>query len=231
MGKELLVNNKTFGQKALDFYLSLNKPANIPQKIQIINPYKNYEVKKTVEKFYHKFFNDNEKRLFVFGINPGRFGGGITGINFTDPVALKENCSIENNLGNKRELSSQFIYELIKVSGGAEKFYKNFFISAIYPLAILKDGKNYNFYDNQKIYKYLKPFIISYIKKQIEFGAKEELVISLGKKNFDYLKELNDEINFFKKVEFLEHPRFIMQYRRKHLKSFISKYITLLNSV
>ena len=220
--------DKTFGEKATEFYLNLRKPTNIPDKIQVINPYEDHEVRKTTEKFYNKFFDDYEKRIFVFGINPGRFGGGITGINFTDPVALKEFCGIKNSLGNKRELSSQFVYEFINTFGGAEKFYKNFFISAIYPLAILKDGKNYNFYDDQKIYSFLKSVIISYLKKQVEFGAKEEMVISLGKKNFAYLKELNNEINFFRRIEYLEHPRFIMQYRRKRLNYFIEKYMGLL---
>lgn len=221
--------DETFGSKALNFFLNLKKPAGIPGKIEIINPYENSEVKKTAEKFYNKFFSDYEKRVFIFGINPGRFGGGITGINFTDPAALSMFCGIDNNFGNRRELSSQFVYEFINAFGGAEKFYKKFFISAIYPLAILKNGKNFNFYDDKKIYGYLKPAIVSYIKKQIGFGAREALVISLGKKNFTYLKELNDEIKFFKKIEFLEHPRFIMQYRRKQLEYFIRKYLKLLN--
>lgn len=221
--------NETFGRRAVNFYLNLKKPVNIPDKIEIINPYEDSKVKKTAKKFYDKFFNDNEKRVFIFGINPGRFGGGITGINFTDPVALREFCGIDTNLGNRRELSSQFVYEFINAFGGTEKFYKKFFISAIYPLAILKDEKNFNFYDNKKIYGYLKPAIVSYMKKQIEFGTKQELVISLGKKNFTYLKELNNEINYFKKIEYIEHPRYIMQYRRKQLEYFIRKYLRLLN--
>ncbi|MEJ2614234.1 MAG: DUF4918 family protein [Ignavibacteriaceae bacterium] len=220
---------KTFGKRAVNFYLNLNKPTDIPDKIEIINPYENSIVKTTAKKFYDKFFSDHEKRVFIFGINPGRFGGGITGINFTDPIALREYCGIDNNLGNRRELSSQFVYEFINAFGGVEKFYRKFFISAIYPLAILKDEKNFNFYDNKKIYDYLKPAIVTYMKKQIEFGAKQELVISLGKKNFTYLKELNNEIKYFKKIEYLEHPRFIMQYRRKQLESFIRKYLRLLS--
>lgn len=225
------MNSKTFGKKGIDFYLGLKRPMNPPAKIIIVNPYEKAAVREITKNFYNKFFNDESKRIFIFGINPGRFGGGLTGINFTDPVALRKYCEIGNNLGDKRELSSQFIYELIDAFGGVKKFYAKFFISAIYPLAILKDGKNYNFYDDNEIYKYLKPRIIAYIKKQIEFGAKEELVISLGKKNFTYLKEINNEIKFFKRIEFLEHPRFIMQYRRKKLDDFIKKYLTLLNSV
>jgi Uracil DNA glycosylase superfamily len=218
----------TFGEKAVKFYFNLSEPARLPEKIKIINPYKNKTVREITYKFFKKFFNDKNERLFIFGINPGRFGGGMTGINFTDPAALKEFCGIENNLEKRRELSSQFVYEFINTFGGPEKFYSKFFISAIYPLAILKEGKNYNFYDDKKIYSYLKPLIISYIKEQIKFGAKKELAVSLGKKNFLYLKEINDEIKFFKRVEFLEHPRFIMQYRRKYLNQYIGKYLKIL---
>ncbi|MEJ2615360.1 MAG: DUF4918 family protein, partial [Ignavibacteriaceae bacterium] len=191
--------DETFGRKATKFYINLKKPVDIPGKIEIINPYEDNKIKETIKKFYDKFFNDTSKRIFIFGINPGRFGGGITGINFTDPVALSLYCGIDNNFGNRRELSSQFVYEFINAFGGTEKFYKKFFISAVYPLAILKDGKNFNFYDNKKIYGYLKPAIVSYMKKQIEFGAKQELAISMGKKNFVYLRELNNEIKYFKK--------------------------------
>jgi len=220
--------HETFGRRALNFYLNLKKPVNIPDKIEIINPYEDSKVKKTAKTFYDKFFSDNQKRVFIFGINPGRFGGGITGINFTDPVALSLYCGIDNDYGNRRELSSQFVYEFINAFGGVDKFYNKFFISAIYPLAILNDGKNFNFYDDKKIYVYLKPSILSYMKKQIEFGAKEEFALSLGKKNFTYLKELNSEIKYFKKIEFLEHPRFIMQYKRKQLEYYIRKYLKLL---
>ncbi len=222
---------QSFGKKAFDFYLNLKKPANLTSNIEITNPYENEAVKKITGNFFSKFYNDKNKRYFIFGINPGRFGGGMTGINFTDPVALREYCGIKNNLGNKRELSSQFVYEIINTIGGTEKFYSKFFISAVYPLAILKDGKNYNFYDDRKLYIQLKQMIITYIKEQIGFGAKEELAISLGKKNYIYLKEINEEIGFFKQIEFLEHPRFIMQYRRKRLNEFIEKYMKILNAL
>ncbi len=220
--------NESFGKKAQDFYLNLKRPIDLPSNIEIVNPYENEAIKMIAGSFFSKFYNDDNSRYFIFGINPGRFGGGMTGINFTDPVALRKYCGIENDLGNKRELSSQFVYEIINILGGAEKFYSKFFISAVYPLAILKDRKNYNFYDDRKIYIQLKPKIISYIKEQIGFGAKEELVISLGMKNYIYLKEINEEIRFFKRIEFLEHPRFIMQYRRKRLNDFIKKYKELL---
>ena len=108
----------TFAEKAIKYFTNLKSPINLPPKIYIANPYESKEVKRVVKKFFIKYFNDNNKRIFIFGINPGRFGGGLTGISFTDPVALKDECGIENNLGKHKELSSRFIYKFINEFGG-----------------------------------------------------------------------------------------------------------------
>src|SRR6476659_8178058 len=114
------MKNKTFAEKAIAFFnhLDLTLPSSL--HIEVLNPYKNPEVRKLTEKFFTKYFNDNRKRIFIMGINPGRFGGGLTGISFTDPVALRKFCGIENNFGSKRELSSEFIYQMIQEYGGVE---------------------------------------------------------------------------------------------------------------
>jgi hypothetical protein len=41
----------------------------------MINPFEKEEVRKVVHEFYMKFFNDLNDRIFILGINPGRFGG------------------------------------------------------------------------------------------------------------------------------------------------------------
>ncbi len=209
-----------FSSKAIQHFFSIKSPASFRNGVQVINPYDSDEVKRIVTKFYSKFYKDNNKRLFVFGINPGRFGGGLTGISFTDPVALREHCGIENDLGSKKELSSKFIYEMINAFGGAE-----IFLSALYPLALVKDGKNYNYYDDKNLFNILKPDIVASIRSQIEFGAKKEKVIILGKKNAEYFKIINDEFNFFNEVVVLDHPRFIMQYRQRLKNKYIANYI------
>jgi len=103
----------------------------------------------------------------------------LTGISFTDPVALREECGIENNLGDRQELSSKFIYRMIKEYGGVKKFYSKIFITAMYPLAIIKDGKNYNYYDSLKLYESLKTQINSAIKEQIKFGTDRRFAVCL----------------------------------------------------
>ena len=80
----------TFGKKSINFFLNLNKPSNLPNGVSIMNPYENKETQQLIKMFYTKYFNDNKQRVFIVGINPGRFGGGLTGIAFTDPVNLEE---------------------------------------------------------------------------------------------------------------------------------------------
>ncbi len=220
----------TFSTKALSYFNNLEIPPKKPKHVELLNPYKYKEVRSVVNSFFNKYFNDNKKRTYVLGINPGRFGGGITGIPFTDPVALRENCGIENSLGNKKELSSEFIYLMMEKYGGTEKFYSDFYISALYPLAFIKNGKNYNYYDEKELWKFSKPLIAESISEQINFGCNKNVVISLGKKNAEYLSKINEEYNFFKEIKILEHPRFIMQYRRKKLNEFLEKYINILNN-
>lgn len=219
----------SFADKAIKYFLNLKTPVNLPEEIYITNPYNKRDVKEAVKKFYTRYFNDQNKRTFILGINPGRFGGALTGISFTDPVALREECGIENDLGNKKELSSEFIYMVITEYGGTEKFFSKYFLSALYPLAILKDGKNYNYYDNKKLFELTKTDIIESLKAQTGFGANKKVGISLGKKNGDYLKSFNEELKLFDRVEVLDHPRFIMQYRRELLNKYIDEYLRILS--
>ena len=218
----------TFADNAINYFLKLKSPTRLPSETHILNPYETDEVKSAVNEFFRKYYNDERKRVYILGINPGRFGGGLTGISFTDPVALKKHCGIDNHLGNKEELSSKFIYAVINQSGGADKFFSNFFLSAIYPLALIKDGKNYNYYDDKKIFLALKPQLLNSLKEQIKFGTDRRVVICLGKKNSDYLRILNDELKLFDRIETLDHPRFIMQYRKKKIDYYITRYLTAL---
>jgi len=221
----------TFSRKAIDFFINLKTPKTMPAGISILNPYNDKEVKRITENFYGKFFNDTNERILILGINPGRFGGGVTGIPFTDPIRLEEHCGIKNNLVKKPELSSGFVYSFIKEFGGTKKFYSKFFISAVFPLALLKSGKNYNYYDSNELYEYLKPGLITSLKTQANFGIRKDTVICLGKKNFKFLNILNKELNYFENIIVLEHPRYIMQYRLKEKNLYIKKYLEIFKSL
>ena len=227
---DLSIRQNTFAEKAISFYLNLAPPENLPSGISIMNPYENDEVKNALMIFFKKYFYDSNKRIFLWGINPGRFGGGLTGIAFTDPNALREKCGVDTNLKAGRELSSKFIYEMINAYGGVEKFYSNCFLTALYPMALIKDEKNYNFYDDENLFLSLRTEIVSSMKAQINFGAERKFTVCLGRKNFKYLKNINDEYNFFERIEVVDHPRYIMQYKSKSTDTYINKYLAVLST-
>ncbi|MGE5804358.1 MAG: uracil-DNA glycosylase family protein [Ignavibacteria bacterium] len=216
---------ETFAEKAVRFYLNLNIRSNLPDDIQIINPYEKEEVKRIVRIFFKKYFDDSNERTFIFGINPGRFGGGLTGICFTDPAALRDYCGIENDMGSKKELSSKFIYKVIEEYGGTERFYSKYYLTALFPLPVLLQEKNFNYYDNPSVLHILKPQLESSFINQIEFGAKKDNAFCLGHKNYKFLNEINDKYNFFGNIKVLDHPRYIMQYKLKHLEKYVKEYL------
>lgn len=221
----------SFADKAIKYFNGLKTPELNLNQTELLNPYSSKEVKEIVRKFFRKFYDDDNERIFIIGINPGRFGGGLTGISFTDPVALREQCGIENNLGNQKELSSKFIYSVANRFGGVEKFFSKVFLTALYPFALLKKGKNYNYYDDKVLAEYLKSEIVKNIKSQIKFGAYRDFAILLGKKNAIYFEPLNSEYKFFKKIIVIEHPRYIMQYKLKQMNDYIKKYIKAVKEV
>lgn len=212
-------------EKILTFLGKLNAPP-VPEEITVMNPYRDEKVWSVCTAFYRKYYADNQPRKLVLGINPGRFGGGTTGIPFTDPVKLNQLCGIPNSLPQRAELSADFIYQVIEHAGGPEKFYSQVYISAVCPLGFIRNGKNMNYYDDKRLLEAVKDFCIRSIEEQMSFGLDQNRVYCIGEgKNFDFLVELNKKSRFFKEIIPLPHPRFIMQYKRKKVKKFIEAYL------
>lgn len=221
----------TLANQILTFYKKLKSPTGLSAGVAVMNPFQDPEIFKLCEKFYHQFYNDSEPRKLIMGINPGRLGGGMTGIPFTDPIKLEKICGIPNTLQKKAELSADFIYTMIDSYGGAQLFYSKFLFSSVCPLGFTKNGINMNYYDDKKLEQKTREFIISSIQKQLNFSVDREVCFCMGEgQNFKYLQKLNSEHAFFKKIVPLPHPRFIMQYRRKKLAEFIDLYLDKLTN-
>jgi hypothetical protein len=124
--------------KLVSFYQSLDPPKNLPTGVDVLYPQKDKQVMELVEKFFQKYYHDEHPRRLLLGINPGRFGAGITGINFTAPKQLKEFCGIDHHLKLSSELSAEFIYEIVMAYGGVQKFYNDWFIGAVCPLGFVR---------------------------------------------------------------------------------------------
>ncbi|MEP7278567.1 MAG: uracil-DNA glycosylase family protein, partial [Bacteroidota bacterium] len=222
----------SFAEKMLAFIKKLRLPLILPDGIKVMTPFEEPAALQACKVFYKKFYNDQAQRHMIIGINPGRFGGGITGIPFTDPIRLQNDCGIENSWAKKQELSSLYIYEMIRAFGGVDDFYRQFYITAVSPLGFTQHGKNLNYYDDKTLQDRIRPFIVDCLNKQCTFGIRRDLAFCLGDgKNYKYLSKLNAEEHFFEKIVPLSHPRFIMQYRLKKKQDYIDRYLQEFSAV
>ena len=222
----------TFGENVLRFYRELSISDPLPVGVEVLNPYQEKGAFEACREFYWKYYNDKLKRFLILGINPGRYGAGITGIPFTDPVKLETIFGIANSFPKKPELSAEFIHAMIAAFGGPEKFFSKFFINSVSPLGFIQGGKNLNYYDTPLLKKSLQPFILRSIKTLRSLDIDRSVAFCLGEgANYSYLQNLNDEFKFFERIIPLAHPRFIMQYKRKQLAHYLEDYLQKLNSV
>jgi Domain of unknown function (DUF4918) len=222
----------TNAEAILDFYRRLRPRFALPEGISIMNPYKVAATWEVAAEFYRKFYGDSQPRVFIFGINPGRFGGGVTGVPFTDPIRLADKCGIPNHLRRLPELSSEFIYSMIEAYGGVKDFYGKYFFSQMSPLGFLRDGKNLNYYDDEQLLKDCEPFMLSGIRRQMEAMPTFELCFCMGEgENYKYFSRLNQKHEFFKEIVPLPHPRWVMQYRRRRVGEYVGLYLDKLRAI
>lgn len=229
---------KTFAEKIIAFNKNLQFTGRLPKGVSIMNPFKeNKDSFALSSDFYKKYYNDYNARYLILGINPGRFGAGITGIPFTDPKRAVEKCGLLFKGEPKHEPSSVYVYEVIDAFGGAASFYSQFYINSVCPLgftATNETGKevNYNYYDSDALTKTVYPFIVENIEKQIAMGVITDTVFCFGTgKNEVFLRKLNEEKKYFKEIIALEHPRYIMQYKSKNKEFYINKYLSAFKQI
>ncbi len=228
---------KTFGQKVIDFNRNLQYSNALPDNFRVINPYlDNPETIDVMQQFYHKFYNDNNTRKFIVGINPSRHGAGVTGVPFTDTKRLESVCGIPMHSAHTHEISSVYVYDMINEYGGPIPFYNQFYINSPFPLAIVRKSKegnwlNANYYDDRALFDSVKDFMIASLKQHISLGLDTSQVYILGKKNATFIHKLNQEAHLFGDLKVLEHPRYIQQYKSKEKQLYIDKYILTLNNI
>lgn len=225
--------NTSFADSVIEFNRNLTYSGDLPEDFNVLNPYlDNPETMEVMQKFYHKYYDDSNKRKFIIGINPSRHGAGVTGVPFTDTKRLDVVCGIEMKSAYTHEVSSVFIYDMIAEYGGADLFYNDVYINSPFPLAIVRKTKNgwlnANYYDDKKLFEDVKDFMIDSLKKHLSLNLDTSEVFVLGKKNADFIARLNKEAKLFDTMTVLEHPRYIQQYKSKEKQLYIDKYILAL---
>lgn len=229
--------DRSLAERIIEFNCNLRFEGKLPPGFAVLNPYlTNPETLVVMKQFYHKFYNDHKPRKFIIGINPSRYGAGITGVPFTDTKRLLSYCGINMSSAHTHEVSSVFMYDMINSYGGVNKFYHNFYINSPFPLAIVRLVKNdhwlnANYYDDIDLFSCVKHFMIETLQKHIELGLITSEVYVLGKKNYTFLKQINKEKPMFKKMLVLDHPRFIQQYKSKEKQKYIDNYIITLSGI
>ncbi len=224
---------RTFAGRVIAFNKTLDFRAPLPDGIRVMNPFR--EDPGTLaasSRFYRKYYNDNNKRFIILGINPGRFGAGLTGVPFTDPKRLQALMGAGPYAGpSAHEPSGVFIYDMIAQYGGVEAFYGKFYINSICPLGFTRrkaNGKevNCNYYDSKELAEASRPFMLETLTRQIGFGIERSVCFCLGTgKNEVHIRKLNDTLGFFERIVPLEHPRYIIQYKTKDKQAYIDKYL------
>jgi len=225
---------KTFADNIIAFNASLRFDGELPKDIHIMNPFGDPAAFELMEEFYKRFYDDRNPRKLILGINPGRFGAGITGIPFTDTKRLYSLLGKRSGNKETHEPSSVFVYRVVEKYGGPERFFGDLYINAVCPLGftiVNSRGRevNYNYYDQADLQEAVRGFIVESIRKQLAFGVSQDKCYCLGTgKNFKFLHELNRKERFFGEVVPLEHPRFIVQYRSKQQEEYAAKYTDIL---
>lgn len=222
----------TFAERVIAFNESLDFSGSLPAGIGIMNPFRESgQVLPLSSAFYRKYYSDNRSRHLILGINPGRFGAGVTGIPFTDTKRLKDPCGIDYSGKVTHEPSSVFVYEVIEAYGGPEAFYRDFYINSVFPLGfVLRDAsgkeKNYNYYDSKELTAAVYDFGVESLRKQLAMGIETDRCYCFGTgQNEKFIRALNEKYGFFGEIVALEHPRFVMQYKSRFKQTYIEKYL------
>ena len=219
-----------WNEHILQFFENLSVQVPAGTGVEVLYPFSNAGVMDLCRAFYNKFYNDAAPRHVLTGINPGRFGGGVTGIPFTDPIRLQQDCGIVNDAPKRQELSSVFMYEMIAAFGGPAAFYKQFYITSVSPLGFVQKGKNLNYYDDKPLKQAIKPFVISCMQQQLDFGIQRDVCFCIGEGgNLKFLQQLNAEQGWFNTIVPLPHPRFVMQYKLKQKADYVALYVERLS--
>jgi hypothetical protein len=84
MTSKYFVNKlETMNKRILAYVNQLEPPVDIElpgTNVHWLHPHQNVETRRCMDIFYSKYYSDSHERILVLGINPGRFGGGTTGM-------------------------------------------------------------------------------------------------------------------------------------------------------
>ncbi|MBU3678659.1 MAG: DUF4918 family protein [Candidatus Kapabacteria bacterium] len=218
--------SETFAEFVESFLRNVSIPEPLPSGIEVLQPYSDAEVRRVLHTMCVRYYAKSSRRIGVWGINPGRFGAGLTGLAFTDPWAVQHDLGINTTLGGRREMSAEFISMVIAAYGGPQTFYHDVYMSALSPLGFIRKGVNINFYDDPALEKLMTPNIIRWMDDVLSHNVRRDVTILLGSgKLRTFMERSVREAVGVSEVIYLDHPRYIMQYRRSSVLEYVQLYV------
>jgi hypothetical protein len=218
--------SRSFGRFVETFLTTLSIDGVLPEGVEVLFPYSSDEVRRVVHEMCIRYYASTGPRIGVLGINPGRFGAGLTGLAFTDPWAVEHDLGIPTTVTGRREMSAEFISMVIEAYGGPTMFYDDVFMSALSPLGFIRNEANINFYDDRELERTMTPQIITWMRKIFDAGVRKDTTILLGSGKLRTFMEKNvrEQVGV-SEVIYLDHPRYIMQYRRSQVSDYVRLYV------
>lgn len=128
-------------------------------------------------------------------------------------------------------MSAEFISMVIAAYGGPDDFYRDVYLSALSPLGFVRNGVNINFYDDAALEKMMTPHIIEWMNDVFAHSVRRDVTILLGSGKLRTFMErsVRDAVGI-KEVIYLDHPRYIMQYRRRDVGDYVQLYVETIRS-
>lgn len=216
--------------EVINFYKNFAPPPHLPADLELVNPYEHAERSEAIEAFYAKFFDDNNVRVHILGINPSRMNQTATGVNYTDGFALEEYCGIHNNFSKNRELTSNFFYKVVQAMGGASDFFARVFPWAMMPVTVTKKSNYANYYGNDVV-EDLKDLVEENVRWTSKLPSTGKLVILGSGENHKFFEEMQGSPFGYNEVRVVPHPRWVMQYNSSKLDHYIDQYVDALTTI
>lgn len=180
--------------------------------------------KQNIIQFHERYIKNSKPKIVLCGINPGRFGAGLTGIPFIDFNSLGKMLPFVESITSEK--SAGFFFSVIQEFGIVE-FYKNFHVTNLswYGFCKCNKGSNVNYYDLRTD---IQRYLIDIFVREIEY-INPEVIIPLSTQVYHELRALKESGEI--KAEIgprLNHPSWITTYRSRELSHWRNQYISVL---
>jgi hypothetical protein len=215
---------RTIAQEYFDFYEIFKEKYSETlrsRNIKILSDF--IDNKNNIIEFHKKYIEPNSPKIVICGINPGRNGAGLTGIPFIDFESLSN--MLPGIKENDWEQSAKFFFSVVQ-GFGIEIFYKNFHVTNIswFGFSRIDKSKNVNYFEKD-ISTEIAIYLIDKFVEEMDL-INPDYIIPLSKTVLYELENLKKQKKIRAEIgTCLNHPSWVVAYRRKDLSTWRQKYI------